>query len=354
MPDMRDSLGHHLWRSHWHLVAHRNELPAHGDFLRLNVLDQEVVVFNDAGTLVAFDNRCPHRGARMFLSDHGRQAATCGYHGWTYNHGTWLIPDRAQFKSCHIDKVDFRRWQIDWAGDFLFVSDQPSQSLSDQLGEVLPLLEDISFGVTGRHDWNAYRFECDWKIAMENALEPCHVPMVHPGSLGLLELQPGHNEFHGRNSVWYAPVGNPRMARSLARISELFALDFQYAGYMSIYIYPFTMLSSTYGLSYSLQHFLPSLQPESTHFYSRMLTMAVKPERDPEIVASFLASTAATNRRVFQEDHEVCKRVPLDTWSPEPPVFAADAEEKLIHFRASCRDTLRDLGSDTAQPPQMV
>lgn len=343
MPAMRDELAHHLWRNHWHLVGHRNELPMHGDFLRLKVLGQEVVVFNDGGNLVAFDNRCPHRGARMYLCDHGRQAASCGYHGWTYNHGEFLIPERAQFKACQVDKIDFNRWKIEWAGDFLFVGEQPAQALADQLGDVLSLLEDISFGVTGRHDWNAYDFECDWKIALENALEPYHVPMVHPGSLGMLDLQSGHNEFHGRNSIWYSPVGNAGMAKKLARITDLFALDFQYAGYMSIYIYPFTMLSSTYGLSYSLQHFLPSLRAEQTHFYSRMLTMPLKAGRQPEVVSSFLASTAETNRRVFQEDHEACKRVPADTWSPEPPSVVSDSEEKLVHFRASCRAALTDL-----------
>ena len=38
-----------LWEEYWHLVCHRSELSADGDFLKLQVLDFEVVVFNDAG-----------------------------------------------------------------------------------------------------------------------------------------------------------------------------------------------------------------------------------------------------------------------------------------------------------------
>jgi phenylpropionate dioxygenase-like ring-hydroxylating dioxygenase large terminal subunit len=345
---VKSALGAFLWQHYWHLACHRSELPANGDFLRLRILDQEVVVFNDQGDIVAFDNRCPHRGARMYLGDHGQQPATCAYHGWTYASGQFLIPDRAQFTRCDLKSVDFKRWQTEWVGDFLFVGVSPAQDIGAQLGEIQPILEDISFGVTGRQDWNAYAFECDWKIAIENALEPYHVGLVHPQSLGLLELEAGHNAFHGQNSIWYAPLGNTRMASKLSRLSDLFSLDFQYKGYMSIYIYPFTMLSSTYGLSYSLQHFLPSTEADRTHFYSRLLTMGLKPGKSPELMQGFFTSTAQTNRRVFVEDHEVCKRVPADTWAPTPPPYAADNEAKLVHFRASCQTALARMADASA------
>lgn len=334
-----------LWESHWHLACHRSELPAHGDFLRLNILDQEVVVFNDHGDLVAFDNRCPHRGARMYVDEHGKQASSCAYHGWTFNRGQFTIPGREHFKNCDLSRVDFRRWQTEWVADFLFVGVTPAQSIEEQLGDVQPILEDISFGVMGRHDWNAYDFQSDWKIAIENALEPYHVGLVHPHSLGLLELQEGTNDFHGKNSIWYAPLGNAKMASKLNRLSDFFSLDFQYKGYMSIYLYPFTMLSSTYGYSYSLQHFLPSSTPDRTHFYSRLLTMALQPGRGPELMQPLFESTATTNRRVFEEDHDICKRVPTDTWTPEPPRYPSDTEAKLLHFRSSCRDALQQIAT---------
>jgi phenylpropionate dioxygenase-like ring-hydroxylating dioxygenase large terminal subunit len=337
---VRAALATAAWQDYWQLVCHRSELPAHGDFLRLNVLDQEIVVFNDHGEITAFDNRCPHRGARMYLQTHGNQAATCSYHGWTFSQGQFHIPGAEHFTACQLKSVDFRRWQTEWVGDFLFVGVKPRQDVSTQLGPIQAILEDISFGITGRQDWNAYPFECDWKIALENALEPYHVELVHPQSLGLLQLQTGHNEFHGENSIWYAPLGNLGMDKKLARIGDLFSLDHQYKGYMSIYIFPFTMLSSTYGYSYSLQHFLPSTQADRTHFYSRLLTMALKPGKDPAMLQPFFDSSAQTNRRVFDEDHQVCKRVPTDTWSLEPLSFASDSEAKVQHFRASCKAVL--------------
>ena len=48
-----------LSRQYWHLVAHRRELPANNDYLKLKWAAGDVVVFNDGGDLVAFDQSLP-------------------------------------------------------------------------------------------------------------------------------------------------------------------------------------------------------------------------------------------------------------------------------------------------------
>ncbi len=332
------SLAIRLWEDHWHLICHRNELPLPGDYLRMQVLDDEIVVFNDNGDLVAFDNRCPHRGAWIFEGSTGNRPASCAYHGWTFSGGRMIIPNPSQFASCDLASADIHRWRTEWLGDFLFVGKSPTQELSDQLGDLRPLLEDITFGVAGRSDWSSYDYECDWRIAMENALEPYHVPLIHPNTLGKLDLQAGENHYVGRNSIWYAPVGDERMARQLKGLKRLFQLDFQYEGYMSIYIFPFTMLSSTFGYSYSLQSFFPSVKQDRTHFASRLLRMATRANVDDSVLSAFFSSTAEINRRVFDEDHQICKRMPTSSWSAQPPKYISDSEAKVAHFRQSCRE----------------
>lgn len=327
-----------LWRNYWHLVCHRAELPQPGDFIKLKVLSHEVVIFNDAGDLVAFDNRCPHRGARMYLNDSGNQAATCAYHGWTHSHGRMIIPNPQQFSACAIEKARLNTWRTEWIGDFLFVGDQPQLTIEDQLADIRPILEDISFGVTGRVDMDSYTYECSWQIALENALEPYHIDLVHPTSLGMLDLEPGENVFTGKNSIWSAPVGSKRVNKQLQALNRFFSLDHQFAGYQSLYVFPFAMLSSTYGFSHSLQNFFPSEEKDRAHFTSRLLKMAMKPDVDAALLDAFFDSTAKVNRQVFQEDHAICRRVPQDTWTSEPPAFAADSEAKLLHFRQSCRE----------------
>jgi phenylpropionate dioxygenase-like ring-hydroxylating dioxygenase large terminal subunit len=327
-----------LFRDYWHLLCHRNELPQDGDYLRFDTPIGDLVVFNDGGDIVAFDNLCPHRGARMFAGSDGRQAATCKYHGWSYRAGRIIVPLAAQFAGCDLSTARLNKYAVDWCGDFVFVGVTPRTPLYEQLGGVAGALENISFNIAQRLDLNSYEFDCYWPVAVENALEPYHIGMVHPETLGALELEAGTNEYHGENSIWSAPLGNRRTDKQLRGLKKYFAIDYGYEGYMSIYLFPFTMISSTYGYSYSLQHFFPSGGGrESTRFSSRLLGAHVAGEPARALLAPLFASTAAVNRKVFEEDHEVCKLVPKTSWSVAPLAYPSDAEVKIDHFRRSCR-----------------
>jgi phenylpropionate dioxygenase-like ring-hydroxylating dioxygenase large terminal subunit len=326
-----------LLREYWHLLCHRKELPHDGDFLRFDTAIGDIVVFNDSGDIIAYDNRCPHRGALMFAGSAGQQGATCKYHGWTYKNGRMIVPHPEQFKGCDLAQAQLNKYQIDWCGDFAFVAVAPRRPLHEQLGDTAATLENIAFNIAGRADLNTGVFDCYWPVAVENALEPYHIGMVHPDTLGALQLEAGVNSYHGENSIWRAPVGNARVARQLQSLKRYFAIDYAYEGYMSVYLFPFTMISSTYGLSYSLQNFFPAADRRSTSFTSRLLTTHLASGAAQQIIAPLFASTAAVNRKVFDEDHAVCKLVPADSWSSAPLRFASVTEEKIEHFRASVR-----------------
>jgi hypothetical protein len=51
-------------------------------------------------------------------------------------------------------------------------------------------------------------------------------------------------------------------------------------------------------------------------------------------MASFFESSAAVNRQVFEEDHQICISMPYDSWCFEPLKYASDAEMKIEHFRS--------------------
>lgn len=327
-----------LLREYWHLLCHRRELPNSGDFLRFETVIGDIVIFNDGGELVAYDNRCPHRGALMYAGGQGNQPATCSYHGWTYQGGRMIVPHPENFKGCDLAKARLNKFQVDWCGDFVFVGVAPRTGLYEQLGGVAEALENISFNIDRQLDLNTYRYDCYWPLAVENALEPYHISMVHPETLGMLQLEAGTNEYHGENSIWYAPVGNARVKRQLQSLKRYFNIDYGYDGYMSIYLFPFTMISSTFGYSYSLQNFFPADQAElGTNFTSRLLGTHLASAQGQQIIGPLFDSTAAINRKVFEEDHTVCKLVPADSWSVQPLPFPSASEEKIDHFRRSCR-----------------
>jgi phenylpropionate dioxygenase-like ring-hydroxylating dioxygenase large terminal subunit len=327
-----------LLHDYWHLACHRRELPADGDFIRLAAFGGEIVVFNDGGDLVAFDNKCPHRGARLYDASHGTQPATCRYHGWSYRDGHVIIPERQKFSGCDLGTASLRHYRTEWCGDFLFVGVQPREPLAEQLDETAQVLEEISFNIDRRFDFNAYDYECHWGHALENALEPYHIASVHGETLATLQLEAGQNCYYGRNSIWRAPLGNSRLHKQLSRLRSLFNLDYQYEGYMSIYVFPFTLISSTFGYSYSLQHFLPAPNDlRTTRFSSRLLTAPAAPQA-AGMLQSFFESTVAMNHRVFDEDHAICKRMAPEDWTAAPLQYWSEEEEKIQHFRRSCLD----------------
>lgn len=331
----------------WHLLCHRTELPAPGDYLKLNWLDQEVVAFNDAGEIVVFDNLCPHRGTRFFTESHGTGAISCPYHGWAYRNGQMHIPCRERFSPADLERAHLNALKVEWCADFLFVSITPKRSLEDQLGDMYDKLASISFNISGRADFDQYSFDCDWRVAMENALEPLHVSFLHAESLGRLELSDGKNEFGDWHSTWYADVDNAQMAKQLHSIKGLFQIDDQFDGYMSVYLFPFTMLSSTFGYSYSLQNFFPSAHPNKTHFSSRLLTGACKSKAASAALHGFFKSSAEVNRQVFREDHAICKRIaPAFIDENTQPIWSSD-EEKIKHFRG-CLDRASGDAATTA------
>lgn len=327
-----------LVREYWHLLCHRRELPSKGDYLRFQTAVGDIVVFNDGKDLVAFDNRCPHRGARLYDGASGNQPATCRYHGWTHDAGVMIIPEREKFANCDLGAARLRQYEVEWCGDFLFVGIAPRAALYDQLGDAAEIIENISFNIDRQADASSYSYDCYWPLAVENALEPYHISLVHPQTLATLQLEDGENTFQGINSVWKAPVGNARIRRQLQGLKRFFAIDFAYDGYFSLYLFPFTMLSSTFGFSYSLQHFFPAAEGRhETHFSSRLLTAPPADERAAAMIAPLFESTAQVNRRVFAEDHEICQRLPAASWSAEPLRFASADEAKIAHFRESCR-----------------
>lgn len=71
--------------------------------------------------------------------------------------------------------------------------------MKEQLGqEVFSILQRVSGDIDSCADFNRYPFQCDWTIALENALEPYHIPLIHTETLATLQLGVGVNDFSPR------------------------------------------------------------------------------------------------------------------------------------------------------------
>jgi len=337
---MKDSqiLSKILVDNYWHLVGHKSELMNDKDYIKLDLLNRNIVVFNDDGELLAFDNICPHRGTKFFSEDSGNQNIVCPYHGWSYRKGELKIPKKKEFSNCNLDEADLNKLNLDYCGDFIFVSFNPKQSLDEQLLKLKPILVEISIKMVSRIDLDYYEWSCDWPIAIENALEPYHISKVHPNTLSLLKLKKDRDIFYNENSIWKARINNKRIEAGMQKIHNDFDVDVEYDGYQSILIFPFSFLSFTYGFTYSLQNFFPGNSSEKTNFHSRLFSSKVNKN---DLTEYFLNSTIKTNRKIFSEDENICSQVYEDAWNVEPLKFWQDGELRINHFREKLKYLLK-------------
>lgn len=327
-----------LWDENWHLFCHRSEVAESSQYLRLEVFGDEAVAFNDGNQVVAFDNRCPHRGTRIYDGHSGKRRWVCPYHGWSFAKGRFFIPQKETFGSCDPTKAELNRYEMAWVGDFLFVAKAPRQSVQEQLLNLHDVVAAISRSIGHRRDLNAYNYQCDWKIAVENALDQYHVALVHQDTLNRLRLEPAVDTYVGRNNISRAALGDERTIKKLKSLGRLFDIEHKPDGYVAIYLFPFTFLTSTFGYSYSLQQFYPGAKAGRTAFTSRFYAGRLSTRTGPGIMDGFFASSIALNHEVFAEDAAICARIPGSTWSPYPEPYVCAGEDKIVAFRRSMRE----------------
>ena len=297
-----------LIRNYWHLVAHRSELAQPGDFVRLTWAAGDLVLHNDDGEIIAFDNVCPHRGGRFFMEDRGNARAICPYHGWSVRGGQVRPARREQFSACDLERAVLNRFRTEWCGEFLFVGIDPVMSLEAQLDAFAGPIADISGDITAPNDLYKIDFQANWRVALENALESYHVNSVHPGTLARMAFRQETDTFAGLNSAYHAQVGDGRTAKGLEGLRRFFDLRAAFDGYCAYYIFPFAMVSSTFGYSYSLQTYFPAAESHRSWFTTRLY--ASRAAQGAEELAETLLNTAVPfNRQVFDEDHAICRQV---------------------------------------------
>ncbi len=318
---------------YWHFGCFSNELSKEGDYLLYKLGERDVVLYHDGKEIIAFDNRCPHRGTQFFNTPLGNQNAVCKYHGWSYTRGKLIIPLAAELvASC--PKPQLNSYRTEWCGNFLFFAIAPASELMEQLGEDLfALIESISFDCCARKDFNHYIYECPWQVSVENALEPQHLPFVHPETLNKLEIISGKNHYWGPNSGVYFDIGNSTVQKGLERIGKFYdRSNHVHQGYMSLYLFPFCFISSTAGTSYSVQSFFPR-DGGTAWFKSRLYAVRLADHRHEAVDAALIAAAIDMNHKVFEEDHAICRRISEDAWRQSLQNTLYFSEEKILAFR---------------------
>ena len=256
----------------------------------------------------------------------------CPYHLWSFRKGQ-TFPTQKEFKSLTQDEITLTYYTIEECGDFFFFSPQPKASLKKQLGNFWSELCEISKSITEKIDTNNQAFNCNWKISVENALETYHVKGIHSDTLAMLKLSDIDIRNAVRNDVMVAVVGNEKINRNLKRIKKNFDIFYNNDVYFSFYLFPFGMLSSTYGLSYSYQNFFPETV-ERTAFMSRVFRVKTNLE-------SFYDGVIDINRRIFREDADICEAVQRASFSHKDTFFFGVEEKRIVNFHQNYQSIMK-------------
>lgn len=177
------------WLSNtWVLAGVAHEMPERGDMVPVPNL-RIFLVRGDDGEIRAFHNICRHRGHELVSENQSQtRFIVCPYHGWCYAHdGT--LKSTSQFDgeggrfaagfdpaSYGLRPVRCERW-LDW----IFVNlDGDAPPLNAHLGALNERLAGVDFSNLRHFHTLAHGdVQANWKLVLENSLEPYHTPYVH-------------------------------------------------------------------------------------------------------------------------------------------------------------------------------
>lgn len=177
-----------IWHGDWVFVSTEDAISNPGDQLPVVIGNQPVLLLrNQSGDLTALSNLCAHRGTLLVEEPTNGKRIQCPYHAWTYDDAGKLIACPFETPgSIDRDSHCLPVYRVEsWHG-LVFVSLNPDvESLKQRFSAVKPFVEEQGLGVL--HQGSAQEvnedWECNWKIAITNAMESYHLFKVHPTTL---------------------------------------------------------------------------------------------------------------------------------------------------------------------------
>jgi phenylpropionate dioxygenase-like ring-hydroxylating dioxygenase large terminal subunit len=173
----------------WLCAGRVEQLPQPGDYLALNLAGESVVIARGRqGEVHAMSALCRHRGHPVVPMGAGHaDRLVCAYHRWTYDiegrlvgapHMAEALPLAQLRAESSLPRIRCEVWR-----GFVFVNfDDHAEPLAPSLTKLEPYFEgypmdDLAF-VPAPSPGTAMPW--NWKILLENYIEPYHTEFVHP------------------------------------------------------------------------------------------------------------------------------------------------------------------------------
>lgn len=199
-PEIFDLEMARIFEGGWVFLGLASQAAGPHDYFTTTIGRVPVVVMRDAGgTLGAFVNSCPHRGARIAQTASGNaKVHVCAYHSWSFDSAGRNKGVKWKNKGCYAPAFEagghdlVRLPAFEAYRDFLFgslVVDVPP--LAEHLGEAAKLLDLVSDqsedGVELVPGGVAFTYEGNWKLQLENCSDAYHFTSAHPSYIRILD-----------------------------------------------------------------------------------------------------------------------------------------------------------------------
>ena len=201
----------------WKFLCHESEIGNRGDYRTATLAGIPLIVLRDAaGTVRAYYNICPHRGAALLRESAGsirNDRIQCFYHLWSFDTAGRCvnIPEAGAYEAVGLDRerVGLRRVRVELFCGMVFVClDDDAPPLLDALG---PAADDMRGPLEARplevFHYHRAEIRANWKLFVETNTEGYH-ELLHVfnrrtavGRAGYRKRRwethaGGHNTFH--------------------------------------------------------------------------------------------------------------------------------------------------------------
>lgn len=168
-------------RNYWYVAASDTEIGRQP--LSRTILGTPIVFFRtEAGTPVAFEDRCPHRHLPLSMGKLCGDVLQCHYHGLRFGTdglcvgvpGQERIPHNARLRSYPL--VQRHHWVFIWMGD-------PALADPATIAD-FHWLDDPNWGAKASY----LHVQANWQLIVDNLLDLTHLAFVHGTTIGNLAL----------------------------------------------------------------------------------------------------------------------------------------------------------------------
>lgn len=199
-----------IWHRTWVYVGHESEIPEKNDFVTKSIGPMPVLMVRDRqGAVRLLQNRCPHRGNAVCVSDKGNRATfTCPYHCWTFANDGRLVGIAFEDGYRDIEKSDLglaRVPRVDTYRGFVFASmAEDGPTLMEHLGGARRAIDQLcDNSPSGEVEITAgflqHRTRANWKFILENEVDGYHPAFVHSSIFQVADSR--INELYGADAV---------------------------------------------------------------------------------------------------------------------------------------------------------